>query len=361
MNDEEYMRRALELAKKGLGRTSPNPLVGCVVVRDGVIIGEGYHKAYGMPHAEREALKSIDTEDATLYVTLEPCCHEGKQPPCTDLILEKKVSRVVVGSLDPNPLVQGKGIEILRSQGIEVMTDVLKEECDQLNEIFFHYITKKMPFVACKMATSLDGKIATSEGKSKWITSDESRLHAHSLRNRYSAIMVGITTVLKDNPSLTCRISGGRNPIRIICDTSLRTPLDSEVVQSAKEVRTIIATCFEGPFDPYEALGVEILRCKKKEEKVDLKDLLEKLGALQIDSILVEGGASLHASFLKEGLAQKVYTYIAPLLFGSDGKSSVSELGVKEVRDGIRLKTMKTTAIGNDIFLESEVLCLQES
>ncbi|MBR1722506.1 MAG: bifunctional diaminohydroxyphosphoribosylaminopyrimidine deaminase/5-amino-6-(5-phosphoribosylamino)uracil reductase RibD, partial [Treponema sp.] len=247
-----FMRRAIELAKRGEGRTNPNPLVGAVIVKEGRIIGEGYHHSYGNLHAEREALKDCmergeNPENAVIYVTLEPCCHVGKQPPCTHAIRDAKISCVVVGSRDPNPLVHGKGNAFLREQGVKVIEDFLKSECDSLNPIFFYYITHSLPYVAVKFAMTLDGKIATKTGLSKWITNEESRKYVHVLRNKYYGIMAGIGTVLKDNPMLTCRLENdsgelvGRNPVRVICDSNLRIPVESNIVKSAGEVRTIVA------------------------------------------------------------------------------------------------------------------------
>ena len=240
---ETYMRRAIELAKKGIGAVNPNPLVGAVIVKDGRIIGEGYHRRYGELHAERDAFAHL-TEDAAgaeMYVTLEPCCHYGKQPPCVNAIIEHKISRVYVGSDDPNALVSGKGYQILRDAGIEVITHVLKEECDSLNPVFFHYIVNKTPYVVMKYAMTMDGKIATYSGKSKWITGEEARAHVMEQRNALTGIMVGSETVIKDDPSLTCRIEGGRNPVRIICDSRLRISMDSQIVRTASEVPTILA------------------------------------------------------------------------------------------------------------------------
>ncbi|MDO4735086.1 MAG: bifunctional diaminohydroxyphosphoribosylaminopyrimidine deaminase/5-amino-6-(5-phosphoribosylamino)uracil reductase RibD, partial [Lachnospiraceae bacterium] len=240
---EQYMKRAIELAEKGRGYTSPNPIVGCVVVKDGRIISEGYHERYGEFHAERNALLRCkeDTEGADLYVTLEPCCHQGKTPPCTDIIIEKKIGRVFVGSMDPNPLVAGKGVQILKGAGIAVETGILEKECLKMNEIFFHFITTKTPFVLSKFAMSMDGKIASESGDSKWVTGEEARAEVHLLRKYYSAIMVGIGTVLADDPMLNCRVEEGVDPIRVICDSSLRIPLDSKIVQTAKEIPTIVA------------------------------------------------------------------------------------------------------------------------
>ena len=243
MTDEQYMRRAIELAKRGMGYTSPNPMVGAVIVKDGRIIGEGWHERYGELHAERNALKHCkeSPRGADMYVTLEPCCHHGKQPPCVEAVIEAGIKRVYVGSDDPNPLVAGGGIKILKEHGIEVVTQVLKDECDRLNEVFFYFIQTRRPYVAMKYAMTMDGKIATYSGLSKWITGEKAREHVQNLRHRYKAIMAGIGTVLADDPLLTCRIEGGVNPIRIICDTHLKLPLESQIVNTAKEVPTIVA------------------------------------------------------------------------------------------------------------------------
>ncbi|MBR0470014.1 MAG: bifunctional diaminohydroxyphosphoribosylaminopyrimidine deaminase/5-amino-6-(5-phosphoribosylamino)uracil reductase RibD, partial [Clostridia bacterium] len=241
--EEKYMRRAIELAKGGTGFTNPNPLVGAVIVKDGQIIGEGFHEKYGSLHAERNAIKNAtaDVKGADIYVTLEPCCHTGKQPPCTEAIIESGIKRVIIGSRDPNPLVHGKGAKILRDKGIEVVEDFLRDECDALNDIFFHYISTKTPYVIMKTAISADGKIATKSGHSKWVTSEESRMHSHEIRKRVAAILVGSNTVKADNPSLTCRTENPSNPIRIICDSHLTVPITSNVVQTASEVPTYIA------------------------------------------------------------------------------------------------------------------------
>ena len=240
------MKIAIEEAKKGMGYTSPNPMVGAVVVKDGKIISKDYHHKCGEFHAERNALlKCDDASGADLYVTLEPCCHQGKTPPCTDIIIEKGIKRVFMGSSDPNPLVAGKGKEILEKNGIEVISGVMKEECDSLNEVFFHYITTKTPYVVMKYAMTADGKIATVTGASKWITGEEARNSVHYDRHRYSGIMAGIGTVLADDPMLNCRIPGGKDPVRIICDSSLRTPLESNIVKTAAEIPTIIATVID--------------------------------------------------------------------------------------------------------------------
>ena len=237
------MLRAIQLAKKGEGWTNPNPMVGAVIVKDGRIIGEGYHKKCGELHAERNAIASLteSAEGATIYVTLEPCCHYGKTPPCTEAIIEQKIKKVVIGSRDPNPKVAGKGAQILRESGITVVQDFMREECDRLNPVFFHYITTKTPYVVMKYAMTLDGKIATKTGASKWITGEPARQEVQHMRHRYMGIMAGIGTVLADDPMLNVRVEGWKSPVRIVCDSSLRIPLDSQIVRSAKEYRTIVA------------------------------------------------------------------------------------------------------------------------
>lgn len=371
--DEKFMRLALELAKKGCGKVNPNPLVGAVIVKDGNVIGSGYHTRYGNLHAEREAFASLtdpgDAQGADLYVTLEPCCHYGKQPPCTEAILEHKIARVFIGSSDPNPLVAGKGVKLLRSHGIQVTEHMLKAECDRLNEVFFHYMKTKRPYVVMKYAMTMDGKIATASGKSRWITGEIARRHVHEDRNRYMAIMVGIQTVLKDDPMLNCRLEGGRNPVRIVCDSCLRLPEDSQLVKSAGEIPLWIAAVQpetdSGKAERLKAAGCRILYVDADENcHVDLKKLMELLGQEGIDSILLEGGAQLHESALRSGIVNKVQTYIAPKLFG--GKAAPSPLGgsgVDAPDEAWLLSEPVITGLGPDLLLESEVIypCLQES
>lgn len=412
--DEEYMRLALELARRGCGHVSPNPMVGSVIVKDGRIIGQGWHQAYGQAHAERNALASCreSPAGATLYVTLEPCCHHGKQPPCTDAILEAGIARVVVGSGDPNPLVGGKGIALLRSHGVQVTEHVLEEECRKLNEIFFHYIQTKRPYVVMKYAMTLDGKIAAYTGASKWITGEEARNRVQYDRHRLSAIMVGVGTVLADDPMLTCRLEGGVNPTRIVCDSHLRTPLTSRIVQTASEIPTILATCCADPKrqKPYLDAGCRILVVRRGRpngtskstirisvppvdttnpdsgipipgtgilvplsdadirkldrdvpasghgSQVDLPHLMELLGAEGIDSILLEGGASLNWSALSSGIVSKVQTYLAPKLLGGEtAKSPVGGPGFPTPDAGVFLTNCTVTRLGEDFLLESEV------
>ena len=366
---EKYMRIALDLASKGIGNVNPNPMVGAVIVKDDKIIGQGYHSVYGGPHAEIEALKNCsNAAGATLYVTLEPCCHHGKTPPCTDAIIKNKISKVVIGCNDPNPLVCGKGIEILKNHGIKVETGLLEKECQDLNEIFFYYIKNKKPYVVMKYAMTADGKIATSSGESKWITGNLAREHTHKTRHALSGIMVGIGTVLADDPLLTCRISEetGKNPVRIICDTNLKIPLDSKVVQTAKSIPTIVAASARNASEDasfnnskkeqLEAMGLTIIETELKGSKLDLQDLMQKLGKTGIDSILLEGGGTLNYSALDQGIVKKLHIYIGAKIFG--GKESFSPVegeGIKNISKAISLKLLNTTMIGEDVLLEYKV------
>lgn len=354
------MKRALALAERGCGWTSPNPMVGAVIVRDGRILAEDWHARYGELHAERAALANAteDVRGATMYVTLEPCCHHGKQPPCTDAIVESGIARVVVGSADPNPLVAGKGVAILRAAGIEVVENVLREECDALNEVFLHYIREKQPFVVMKAAMTLDGKIATRTGASRWVTGEAARAHGHSLRHRYRAIMVGSGTVLADDPLLTCRIENGRDPLRVVCDSRLRTPLDAQIVQTAQEAPTLIATCEtdSARIAPYENAGCRVWSLPERDGHVDLSALMQRLGAENIDSVLIEGGGILAWAALEAGIVQKVYSYIAPKLFGGrDAKTPVEGEGVALPEECAQLSVTNISRLGADILVESEV------
>ncbi|MGN0155031.1 MAG: bifunctional diaminohydroxyphosphoribosylaminopyrimidine deaminase/5-amino-6-(5-phosphoribosylamino)uracil reductase RibD [Lachnospiraceae bacterium] len=368
LENEKYMHRAIELAKLGIGKVNPNPLVGAVIVREGKIISEGYHMVYGDLHAERNAFKNLknkeDAKGAEMYVTLEPCCHQGKQPPCTEAIIEHGISRVYVGSNDPNELVAGKGIQILRDAGIEVVTEFLKEECDALNPVFFHYITTKTPYVVMKYAMTLDGKIATRTGHSQWVSGEESRARVQETRNALKGIMVGIGTVLNDDPRLTCRIEGGRNPIRIICDSKLRIPLSSNVVATAKEVPTIVATI--APHAEYnrfwneqkaelEASGVEVLVAEETGGRLDLRDLMKKLGEKSIDGILLEGGSTLNYAALQAGIVNRVEAYVAPKFFGGAGfYTPVGGEGVEFASEAMGCKLVSMERIGEDVLLTYE-------
>ncbi len=361
MNDQTCMAQAIALAKRGLGWTSPNPLVGAVLVKEGQIIGEGWHKRCGGLHAEREALAACTEHPAgaTLYVTLEPCCHQGRQPPCTQAILEAGISRVVIGSRDPNPLVHGKGAALLRQAGVQVEEDFMRDACDALNPVFFHYITHKPPYVAMKYAMTADGKIACHTGLSQWVTGTAARSHVHTLRHRYRGILAGIGTVLQDDPQLTCRMEGGRNPVRIVCDSQLRIPLDAKLCRTAKEVPTLVACASSPPGkqEALEALGVTVLKLPNPQGQVDLPALMAELGRREVDGILLEGGGTLNESMLRQGLVHKVYCYLAPKLFGGrDAKSPVEGQGVDCPQQCWQLSPPVCTPMGEDLLLEYEVM-----
>ena len=358
--DRQYMKMALELAQKGMGFTAPNPMVGAVIVKNGRIIGQGYHRKYGELHAEREALAACteEPEGASIYVTLEPCCHYGKQPPCVNAILEAGIRRVIIGSSDPNPLVAGKGIRILKDHGIEVTENILKEECDKLNEAFFYYIQNKKPYVVMKYAMTMDGKIAAYTGESKWVTGEAARIHVQEQRLKYTGIMVGVGTVLADDPMLTCRLENSRNPVRIICDSHLRTPLTSKIVRTAKTIPTILASSSKDQqkIKNYEEMGCQVLYVPEKNGHIDLNRLMEILGATKIDSILLEGGGSLNWSALESGIVQKVQTYIAPKLFGGEeAKTPVEGKGFPDPASAVLLKNSEMIRLGDDFLIESEV------
>ena len=361
--DIEYMRRAMELAERGVGFTNPNPMVGAVIVKGGKVIGEGWHERCGEWHAERNAFKNctVPAEGATMYVTLEPCCHYGKTPPCTEAIIEHGIARVVVGMEDPNPLVAGKGIALLREAGIEVVCGVEEEALREQNRVFLKYISTKLPWVAMKTAMTLDGKIATRTGDSKWITGAEARAYVHELRHRFMAIVVGIGTAVADDPLLNCRIEGRgvRQPIRVVVDSNARLSLDSQLVKTAGEYRTIVAHTRFAPEESVKALreaGVEMLLCKEKEGLVDVRNLLELLGQSGIDSILLEGGGSLNYTFLAEGLADELYAFIAPKIVGGmKAKTPVEGAGMEKMADAINLELENVLNVGHDVLLKLKV------
>ena len=359
-NNQKYMLRAIELAKLGTGFVNPNPLVGAVIVKNGKIIGEGYHMKYGTLHAERNALKNCteSPEGAEMYVTLEPCCHYGKNPPCTDAVIASGIKKVYVGSDDPNPLVAGKGIKILRENGIEVVTHFMKEECDKLNDIFFYYITHKKPYVILKYAMTADGKIATSTGKSKWISNEASREHTHQTRKKVAAILVGIGTVLNDNPMLNCRCENPSDPVRVVCDSNLRIPLDSELVKTAKEIPLIVATLSDDSekIKALEEKGVEIFKAEEKNRRILLSSVMNYLGEKKIDSVLIEGGGEIHASAFEEKIVNKVQVYIAPKIFGGkNAKSPVGGKGVDSPDDAYMLSEPEIKLLDGDVLLEYNV------
>lgn len=367
------MKRAIELAKKGAGFVNPNPMVGCVVVKDDIIISEGYHEYYGGFHAERNALTNtkINCDGATLYVTLEPCCHHGKTPPCTDIIIEKGIKKVVVGILDPNPLVAGKGISILQNAGIDVVTGVEEDEIRKLNKVFLKYIKTKRPYVLLKTAMTLDGKIASYTGDSKWITNEKSRELVHKLRSEMMGIVAGIGTVKADNPMLNCRINrqqtssivSVRQPIRIIVDTKASISIESQIVKTAKEYRTILATCCtdvshtSNKIELLKSHGVEILFCEEKDGRVDINDLMIKLGEKGIDSLLLEGGSTLNAAFLQAGCVDEVYAFIAPKIIGGEhSKSPIGGTGIELMKNAIMLNDVEVEQIDNDILIKCKIM-----
>jgi diaminohydroxyphosphoribosylaminopyrimidine deaminase/5-amino-6-(5-phosphoribosylamino)uracil reductase len=354
------MRLALNLARRGLGWTSPNPMVGAILVKDNRIIGKGYHRRFGGNHAEINAMQkaSADPTGATLYVTLEPCCHHGKTPPCVDGIIEKGIKKVVIGTLDPNPKVSGKGVAILNQHGIETRVGILEEACHELNEAYFKYMTTGLPLVTIKFAQTLDGRIAATSGDSRWISSEEFRRLAHGLRAINDAILVGIDTVLADNPQLTVRLVKGRNPTRIILDSRLRTPLDAGIIKTRDISPVIIATTAQADGDKksrLRELGIEVLEVQSDSfGGIDLNSLLRELGKRAISSLLVEGGARVITSFLRQKLADKLVVAIAPKILGR-GTDAVGELDIAGISQALPLKFQRITRVGDDIVIEARV------
>ncbi|MDY2685514.1 MAG: bifunctional diaminohydroxyphosphoribosylaminopyrimidine deaminase/5-amino-6-(5-phosphoribosylamino)uracil reductase RibD [Selenomonadaceae bacterium] len=361
MQDEEYMREALELARNAEGRTSPNPLVGAVIVRGGRIIAAGWHRKAGTPHAEIHALRMAGdlARGATLYVTLEPCSHYGRTGPCAKAVAEAGIKRVVIGMKDPNPLVAGRGIQILEDAGIEVRCGVLEQEAVRLNEVFLHWIPEKMPFVILKTAMSLDGKIATCAGESQWISGEASRQYVHVLRDRYDGILVGIGTVLADDPSLTARLPDhtGKNPVRIVVDSQARTPHGAKVLTDG-QARTIVVVTERAPKDRVDSLraaGAEVLVAGGG-ERVDLRLMMQKLGAMEITSILVEGGGTINDALLRAGLVDKVLAFVAPKLIGGrEAKTPVEGRGFAHLQDAVQLEHFSAQPLGTDILLSGYV------
>ncbi|WP_102345035.1 bifunctional diaminohydroxyphosphoribosylaminopyrimidine deaminase/5-amino-6-(5-phosphoribosylamino)uracil reductase RibD [Bacillus sp. Marseille-P3661] len=353
MTDEQYMRLAIELAANTKGQTSPNPLVGAVVVKNNQIVGMGAHLKAGEPHAEVHAIHMAGekAKNATIYVTLEPCSHHGRTPPCADLLIKNEVSRVVIASTDPNPLVAGKGIKKLRDAGIEVDVGVLKEEAEALNEVFFHYISTRTPYVTLKSATTLDGKIATVTGESKWITSEEARLDVHKYRHRHDAILVGVNTVIKDNPQLTTRLPlGGKNPIRIVLDTNLRIPEHAALLNDGC-APTWVVSGKNAPLEKIQLLkekNIEMIQLPT--EKINIPSFLKAIAEKGISSLYVEGGAEINGSFIKEKAVNQVITYIAPkIIGGTAAPTSIGGEGFENLSDSLQLVIKSVEQIGPDI------------
>lgn len=357
---EIYMKRCIKLAKQGRGWALSNPLVGAIIVKNGRIIGEGYHEKFGELHAERNALKDCeeDPKGATMYVTLEPCCHYGKTPPCTDAIIKSGISKVIIGSRDPNPSVSGKGAAILRYNGIAVEEDFLREECDEINREFFHFIKRGRPYVVMKFAQTLDGKIATRTGESQWISGSAAREYVHKLRGRYIGILAGIGTVIADDPMLNCRIENSHQPVRIICDWHLRIPMESKIVKTAGEYETVVAYG-NGDEDKLKALeksGVKCLQVNGKDGKIDLNELMVYLAKDGISSILIEGGGEINDAALEAGIVNHIMAFVAPKIFGGrDAKTAVEGKGIAQISDGKKLIPSKIRNIGEDILLEYDV------
>lgn len=359
--DEKYMRLAMQLAGNAIGRTSPNPLVGAVIVKDNRVVSCGWHRKAGTPHAEVHALNQAGelAQGADVYVTLEPCAHYGKTPPCAKALVEAKVKNVYGGLLDVNPKVAGKGFKILEDAGIHVEYGFLQDELRKQNEVFFKWIEHKKPFIVLKAAMTLDGKIATATGQSKWITNETSRAYGYKLRDIYDGIMVGINTVIEDNPMLTARVDGGKNPIRIVVDSSLKIDINANLVQD-KSAKTIIATTDKADKDKIlklQAQDVDVIVVDKDEnDKVDIEKLLDILGQQNICSILVEGGATLSGSFVAKKLVDKVYFFIAPkIVGGKEAKTPVAGTGILNLQEALALKDIQIEKLEEDILIIGRV------
>lgn len=359
-NDEYFMNLALRLALKAQGKTSPNPMVGALVVKAGRIVGRGYHQKAGLAHAEIIALEEAahKAKGATLYVTLEPCAHFGKTPPCVDRIIKSGIKEVIIGMTDPNPLNNGKGINILRQHKIKVRVGLLEDKLKKINEVFIKYITKRVPFVTVKIAQSLDGKIATKTGDSKWITSDKSRAFSHRMRKDYDAVIVGVNTILRDNPRLDAWFSR-RNPIKIVVDSQLSTPQNANIFSANRQV--IIVTLPDRPGQETEnrkilAQRAKVLEVKEKAGQINLKSMMKKLAQAGITNILVEGGGTLIGSLFDEGLVDKIMFFISPKVIGGRGAiGSVMGLGISRVDKAVKLRDIKFRRIGEDFLIEGYI------
>ncbi len=353
--DEKFMRRALALAGRGTGSVSPNPLVGAVIVKNGRIIGEGWHQRCGENHAEINAVQNTTepVEGSTVYVTLEPCSHYGRTPPCADALVTLRPARVVVGASDPNPLVSGRGIEILRKGGIETQTGVLENACIEINRFFFKYIRTRLPYVTLKFAQTLDGRIATSSGDSRWISSPPSLRLAHRLRASHDAVLVGSGTVRSDNPRLNCRLVKGRDPLRIVLDSRLCLPIDAEIFGDGG--RTLAVCTDLASTERRSALGqkgIDILEIVRTESnQPHLSELLQELGRREITSLLVEGGAGIATAFLREGLVDQLLVIVAPKIVGT-GNNSIGDLSIERMADALKFSYRKVIRLGDDLIID---------
>ncbi len=362
---EKIMRRALALARRGVGRTAPNPAVGCVIVRDDAMVGEGWHRKAGTPHAEIHALAAAGAraKNADVYVTLEPCAHFGKTPPCAEALVEAGVARVFAGMVDPNPRVSGRGLERLRAAGIGTAAGILEDDCRQVIEPFIKHVTTGLPFVTLKSALTLDGKIATASGDARWITNERSRRHVHRLRSQADAIMVGVGTVIADDPQLTSRIPGGKDPLRVVVDSRLRIPPHARVLHLESRSKTVLATLVDGTEESaaIRQYGADLLVCREKGGKVDLHDLLARLGAMDVQSVLLEAGGTLAGEALRNSLIDKVLFFFAPKLVGGDGPGPFAGRGAARMEDAFRLENVTYTRFGDDILIQGypESACSQ--
>ena len=362
--DQKYMKMALKLAEKGKGRVSPNPLVGAVIVRKDQVVGQGYHARYGDQHAETKALLDAGAEanGATIYVNLEPCCHHGQTPPCVEDIIKAGISRAVISVKDPNPLVNGKSIAILKQEGIDVKLGVLEKAALKLNEYFFKYITTGTPFVILKCGMSLDGKVATKTGESRWVTSETSRQFVHHLRNEIDATLVGIETILRDNPRLTTRLknSQGRDPVRVVIDSLLRIPIRMRIFTQESDAGNIIITTLNAPMDrikKIEGAGGRVLFVKPKgKNRVDMQAMVNELGKSQITSLLIEGGPGINASAIREGIVDKVIMFIAPkIIGGKQAPGAIQGEGIARLEEAIKIYDIKAKKLGDDLMVEGYV------
>jgi len=360
MTDEQRMKQVLRLAEKGRGRTSPNPVVGAILVKNDQVVGKGYHVRAGELHAEIVALQQAgeSARGSTLYINLEPCTHFGRTPPCAPRVIKARVKRVVIGMKDPNPRVKGRGIQTLRQAGIDVQVGILERECQRINEAFHKYIVHKEPFVILKVASTLDGKIATQEGDSKWITGEVSRRFVHRLRDQVDAVLVGIGTILKDDPMLTARIEGGHDPYRVVLDSRLRIPERAKVLKGSPS-KVIIATTEEGSHEKMERLrrkGFQILVLNSKEGRVDLRTCLKRLGTIGIVTLLVEGGSQINGSFLDERKIDKFYFFFSSKWMGDPEAPSIfGGHGARDLKKAVRLNQVRFRKMGEDFLIEGYV------
>lgn len=359
MTDESYIKLAIEIAKKGDGKVSPNPMVGCIIVKNDRIIGAGFHEKFGLNHAEVNAIEKAgkNAEGATLYTNLEPCSHFGKTPPCVELIISSKIKKVVIGTLDMNPQISGKGVKKLKAAGIETKVGFLENECIELNKFFFKYITKKLPYVTLKAAQTIDGKIADKAGESSWISSVPSRKYVHSLRARYDAVLIGAGTVEKDDPKLTVRLAEGRNPKRIILDPGLDLNLNHKIFSRNSDKNLIVIASKKSigkkrRINKLNSLGVTLLFAKEeKDDRINLKNALKELYKIGIASVLVEGGSQVFTSFIKGNLFDDMITFISPKILGC-GIPIVNNIGIKQLQKSLKLKINNVEKIGDDVLVE---------